>query len=201
MSRAEKRDQTRDRIVAAAVVEFAEHGFAASSTRDIAARAGVTQGLVTYHFASKDDLWRAAADRIFAALGDEMSIRAGRARDPRYPARMRAARSRPTCGSPPTTPSCSISWSTRAATATTGCAGWSRPTWRRGSRGWPTSPDSPFPTREPEIAPHFYYALAGAASLIFTVAPECAALTGVDPLAPDEVDRHVDLVVRLFLPD
>ena len=201
MSRAEKREQTRDRIVAAAVVEFAEHGFAASSTRDIAARAGVTQGLVTYHFASKDDLWRAAADRIFAALGSEMSIRPrrGAARGARRggPGRDR----RRTCGSPPSTPSCSISWSTRAATATTGCAGWSRPTSRRGSRGWRSSPGSPFPGSGPEMAPHVYYALAGAASLIFTVAPECAALTGVDPLADDEVERHVDLVVRLFLPD
>ncbi len=48
------------------------------------------------------------------------------------------------------------------------------------------------------MAPHVYYALAGAASLIFTVAPECKALTGVDALASDEIDRHVDLVVRLF---
>ena len=72
MSRAEQREQTRERIVDAAVAAFAEHGFAASSTRDIAARAGVTQGLVTYHFPSKDELWRVAADKIFGLLEGQM---------------------------------------------------------------------------------------------------------------------------------
>ena len=69
MSRAEQRDATRQRIVDAAIETFAEHGFGASSTRDIATRAGVTQGLLTYHFASKDELWRAAADQIFGRSG------------------------------------------------------------------------------------------------------------------------------------
>ncbi len=68
MTRAEQREQTRARIVEAAVESFAELGFDASSTRDIASRAGVTQGLLTYHFSSKGDLWRAAADQIFNAF-------------------------------------------------------------------------------------------------------------------------------------
>ena len=70
MTRAEQREQTRARIIEAAVESFAELGFDASSTREIAGRAGVTQGLLTYHFASKDELWRAAADQIFGAFDD-----------------------------------------------------------------------------------------------------------------------------------
>ena len=46
-TRAEQREQTRLRIVGAAVEAFAEHGFDGSGTRDIAGRAGVTQGLVS----------------------------------------------------------------------------------------------------------------------------------------------------------
>lgn len=40
---------------------------ARSSTTEagLASRAGTNQGLITYHFRSKDELWRAAADRIF----------------------------------------------------------------------------------------------------------------------------------------
>ena len=34
----------------------------------IAARAGVTQGLLNYHFSSKDELWRAAVDGLYAEL-------------------------------------------------------------------------------------------------------------------------------------
>ena len=200
MSRAEKRDQTRDRIVAAAVVEFAEHGFAASSTREIAARAGVTQGLVTYHFVSKDGLWRAAADRIFASLGSELSIRPVEARPEMPGAEARAA----------------IASYVRFAAqhpelfhfmVDAGRHGDDRMRWLVETYVAPwfarvaDLARVAVPGSTPEIAPHFYYALAGAASLIFTVAPECAALTGVDPLAHEEVERHVDLVVRLFLPD
>ena len=56
---------TRARIVSAAVEAFAERGFTAASTRDIAHRAGTDQGLLTYYFPSKDELWRAAADQLF----------------------------------------------------------------------------------------------------------------------------------------
>lgn len=46
---------TRARIRNAAIEEFAIRGFGAS-VRDIAARAGVTAGLITHHFGSKDNL-------------------------------------------------------------------------------------------------------------------------------------------------
>ena len=54
--------------------------------------------------------------------------------------------------------------------------------------------------RDRKLAPHAYYALAGAASLIFAVAPECTALTGTDPRDPASVKRHADLIADLFAP-
>ncbi|MCZ6573628.1 MAG: TetR/AcrR family transcriptional regulator, partial [Planctomycetota bacterium] len=66
--REQQREQTRERIVEAAVECFAERGFRAASTREIASRAGANQGLITYHFKSKDALWKAAADRLFGEL-------------------------------------------------------------------------------------------------------------------------------------
>ena len=67
-SRAEQREDTRERIVVAAAKAFSERGFRAASTRDIAARAGVNQGLITYYFRSKQELWKAAAGRILDRL-------------------------------------------------------------------------------------------------------------------------------------
>src|SRR5690349_24612812 len=66
-------DSTRDRIVAAATDLFAERSFDGATTREIAARAGVTQPLLNYHFRSKEELWREAVDALFASLGAAMT--------------------------------------------------------------------------------------------------------------------------------
>ncbi len=50
------------------------------------------------------------------------------------------------------------------------------------------------------IGPHVHYALVGAASLIFAVAPECKVLSGVDPRPRAAVARHADFVASLFVP-
>ncbi len=56
---------TQQKLLDAAVQAFSESGFKGTSTRDIADRAGVHHPLITYHFKNKDQLWRAAAERIF----------------------------------------------------------------------------------------------------------------------------------------
>ena len=61
-------DATRERILAAALDLFSEQSFEGATTREIAARAGVTQPLLNYHFSSKDELWRAAVDGLFDEL-------------------------------------------------------------------------------------------------------------------------------------
>ena len=57
--------ETQQKLLDAAIEAFSENGFKGTSTRDIADRAGVHHPLITYHFRTKDQLWRAAADRIF----------------------------------------------------------------------------------------------------------------------------------------
>lgn len=56
---------TQQKLLDAAIEAFSENGFKGTSTRDIAARAGVHHPLITYHFKNKDQLWRAAANRLF----------------------------------------------------------------------------------------------------------------------------------------
>ena len=50
------------------------------------------------------------------------------------------------------------------------------------------------------VAPaHLYYLLTGAGATVFVMAPECQRLTGVDPFAPEFVAAHADLVVDLLI--
>lgn len=47
---------SRDHILDAAAALFAEHGYAATTTRAIAERAGIRQASLYYHFAGKDEI-------------------------------------------------------------------------------------------------------------------------------------------------
>jgi len=51
-----------------AIRSFAEVGYTGATTAGIARAAGVTQPLVHHHFGSKDGLWRAAVDAVFAGI-------------------------------------------------------------------------------------------------------------------------------------
>jgi TetR/AcrR family transcriptional regulator len=68
---------TRHKLLLAALHEFASVGFDAASTRAIAARAGVRQGQLTYHFDTKDVLWRATVDHLFERFDAEFSAAVG----------------------------------------------------------------------------------------------------------------------------
>ena len=62
---------TRRAILNAALAEFAEKGFDAASIRVIADRTGLQHPLITYHFRSKDILWRSAAEYAFEQIREE----------------------------------------------------------------------------------------------------------------------------------
>lgn len=56
---------TKQKLLDASLEAFSENGFKGTSTRDIAARAGVHHPLITYHFSNKDRLWRSAVKYVF----------------------------------------------------------------------------------------------------------------------------------------
>lgn len=80
----ESGEQTRRALLDAAVRLVAERGWDAVTTRQIAERAGVNQGLIHYHFRSKDQLLHAAFERALretfaepgAALAHATDLRA-----------------------------------------------------------------------------------------------------------------------------
>src|ERR1700732_889877 len=60
--------ETRASILNAAIAEFAERGFEGASIRAIADRLGLQHPLITYHYRSKDILWRAAAEHALPQI-------------------------------------------------------------------------------------------------------------------------------------
>src|SRR5260370_6460850 len=60
--------ETRASILDAAIAEFAERGFEGASIRAIADRLGLQHPLITYHYRTKDILWRATAEHAFAPI-------------------------------------------------------------------------------------------------------------------------------------
>ncbi|MEZ0109076.1 AcrR family transcriptional regulator [Catenulispora sp. EB89] len=63
-------DSTRDRIVAAATAEFAQHGIAGARIERIAKAAKTSKERVYAHFRSKEALYRYVADRELAAVAE-----------------------------------------------------------------------------------------------------------------------------------
>jgi len=68
--------ETREAILNAAIAEFADKGFGGASIRAIADRLGLQHPLITYHYRTKDILWRAAAEHAFAQIRQEWDVSA-----------------------------------------------------------------------------------------------------------------------------
>lgn len=66
-------EETRTRIVNAALKLFGERGFDAASTRDIAAAAGVNAPALQYYFDNKEGVYRACTEYLVQRLRDAMA--------------------------------------------------------------------------------------------------------------------------------
>jgi TetR/AcrR family transcriptional regulator, regulator of cefoperazone and chloramphenicol sensitivity len=70
-TRAERGEDTRQRLLEAAIEVFGRQGFEAA-TRTLAATAGVNLAAIPYHFGGKQGLYLAAADHIAAQIGERV---------------------------------------------------------------------------------------------------------------------------------
>jgi TetR/AcrR family transcriptional regulator len=61
-------DAVRLRVLEAAEFVFAEHGYRAATTREIAERAGIGKRMLFYYFPSKDAVYRAVLERVITGL-------------------------------------------------------------------------------------------------------------------------------------
>ena len=192
-------DATRERILAAALDLFSERSFEGATTREIAARAGVTQPLLNYHFSSKDELWQTAVDGLFDELNAALTARQEGLRgvDDRTAGRLLVrefvyfSAARPQLH--------------RIITQECKTDGprmdWLVERHIRRNYEWATEiferlvaaghiADIP--------AAHLYYIVIGAGPTMFVLAPECRRLTGIDPEAREVIEAHADAVIELI---
>lgn len=190
-----------ERILLAALQAFSERGFDGARTRDIAARANVTLGLVRYHFGSKEKLWRAAVDRSFGELkgGLEVLLADPRGHDERELLRLL------------------LRAHVRFVAQNTefirimhdeGKRRGTRMRWLVDRYVKPLHAQlTPLIVRAQKkgilpsgIEPtHFVYVMVGAAGMIFHQAEECKRVSGIDPADPAAVEAHSRAVEALFL--
>jgi len=194
--------ETRDRLVDAAVHEFAEKGFGAASTRAIAARAGVSQSAVPYHFATKDALWKAAANSLFGRLREQFEAR--RAGLEGVDARTQAslmlrdyvlfAAAHPELHrfmlQEGTGPSERLAWLVDQHI---------RPTFEfLAGQLADLEAIGAKPIGRPE---HLQYMMIGAGAMPYALAPEFGLLTGEDAFSKELIEAHAEAVVALFFPE
>jgi TetR/AcrR family transcriptional regulator len=194
LNRTAQKAATRTQIVTASLVVFAESGFDAASTRAIAERADVSQGLLTYHFKTKESLWKEAVNHLFSLLSHQLSIdkslvQVGSREQARellkqfvhfnaaHPELLRFMSDR-------------------------GKGSEVRTKWIVDTHMKPMF--EMFSSLDLGVdkcmLPHFFYVFVGASSAIFNAQSECMQLTGVDPCAPDRVILHGNYLVDLLLP-
>ncbi len=200
-ARAEVPSDTPERILRAALDCFSEKGFEGARTRDIAARANVTLGLVQYHFGSKDNLWKAAVERAFGDLERGLDLLLANPRDDDERELLRLLVRSHVAFVAANTEFIRIMHDEGK---------------RRGPRmRWLVDryvrplfeKITPLIVRAQEkgvlpsgIDPaHFVYILVGAAGMIFHQAEECRRVTGIDPAHPSAVAAHSRAVEALFL--
>jgi AcrR family transcriptional regulator len=67
-------DRTREALVAAARELFGDQGYAATSTEEIVAKAGVTKGALYHHFSDKEQLFRAVYEQVQREISDQAVV-------------------------------------------------------------------------------------------------------------------------------
>jgi TetR/AcrR family transcriptional regulator len=193
----------RERILAAALEVFAERGFDGARTREIAERADANLGLLAYYFAGKEPLWKAAVSRAFEELRAEIAAVTAQARsdaadDPRAqlerllrgfvrflarrPEFMRLMNDESKRDGP------RMRWladqHVKPAVAALAAI-------LERAQASGLVPDIPVAS--------FHYIALGAAGLVFSQAPECKYLMGVDPTDDAFAEGHADALVRLLI--
>jgi len=200
-TRPQNRKETPERILSAALEAFSEKGFEGARTRDIAARAKVTLGVVQYHFGTKDELWKAVATRAFDDMAEGLASVVGNMDEmderellstmihnhvyfvAKHTEFIRIMHDEGKRRGP------RMRWLTDHHV---------KPLFekvlplieRAQKRGLLLSGVHPM---------HFVYALIGAVGMIFQQAEECKRLTGIDPSGPEAVAEHARTIESLFL--
>lgn len=186
-------------ILRFALLEFAEHGYASASTRQIAEQVGIAHQLLLYHFGTKDNLWRQVIlgvaeyyrDWYLAQIAAAEGLAPGAKLRQVQAAFVRFAAANPQVHS--------------ILTHRTGHSD-ERLAWMVSELLQPILDIITPLIRDAQASGdyvegdpiHLQYAFMGTVTRVFQLAPEVQALTGRSSLDPDFVETHVELCLRLF---
>jgi len=196
-SRKEQREATRNKILDAALEAFSELGYHGASTRDIAARAGVRQSLLTYHFSNKEEIWKEAVGGHMSALRQSLLQRhLPHALSPELLRELVRDYVRHLAANPQLfrimvdvgkEPSERLQWlvTTHLEPVFLGFV--------KEARAIGMFPKGVHPA-------HVLFMMIGASSMIFAVANTCKGMTGLDPTTPEAIETHAELVARTLVP-
>lgn len=193
----ERAEQTRAKLIDAGTRIFSEKGFDGVSVREIETTAKVQRGLMAYHFNDKETMWKAVADSVFNNMKNEFDQRVEILQDltknqrisfiVRYNVRFHAKH-----------PELSRLMSQEAI----------HDTWRiRYLIDKHIKPASETLRGlikdakgiEGNAFINWYFIMISASSTIFSFAPECKLLFGVDSREESMVEAHADMLVDMLL--
>ena len=182
---------TRQRIAEAALSTFAEYGFDGASTRTIARRAEVNQGLITYYFKSKEALWKEAANLVFSEARSMLQELAEQTANKDEADRL-GAYIRALVGFMARRPE------VMRFIVQEGMGPSERLTWMVENHLKEIYENAPSLSGDAKNQAHEFYILSGAAALIFTAQQECRQLTGLDPMADEAIEKHAQILTKLL---
>jgi AcrR family transcriptional regulator len=188
---------TRSKLLDAAALLFTEHGYEGVSIRDLENEAQVQRGLLLYHFGDKQTLWKKMADRTFNLMVDALAPRLEVLLD-LLPRERVAAIVRFYVRFSSMHPELPRLLSQEAR----------HHSWRLSYLVDEHIAHTTRTLRQPVIEAlglseqqfmHWYYFMVGASSLIFSHAPECELLFGVNPHDEEVVEAHAHMMVNALL--
>lgn len=208
MKRAEQERslQTKNKILSAALSEFASTGFDGVSTRAIAKKAEVNHTLISHHFGSKEALWKATAKLCFEIYSEHNFEKRRNMQDAEAPTLIRVLLKEirvllkdfiKFCANYPDIHHFLI----QANQGDSERLDWFVENYLRTI--YDEELDIIRRAQKLGLAPqgdsmHIRYLLLGAATSIYTFAPQFARLSGKDPFSDEFIEQHVDYVLTLF---
>lgn len=193
-------EETSARILQKARDAFAELGFEGASIRDIAREAGVTHSMITYHFGTKDELWREAVRDMFALIEQQVTAEDIYEADLEPVERFRRQMRRYTryCAQHPEHARITIAETIRGGPRLQ----WMIETFvKQNHAGFTPQLQALMEAGVlPQVQPEsLHYAIVGMAQLPFVLAHEAKGAFGYDFTDEQAINRHADAILAILL--
>jgi len=193
----ERTEVARSNLIQAATPLFAEQGFDAISVREIEITADVKRGMLAYHFGDKESLWKEVANTCFEKLNTELNHRFELFKDVSSRERLaliirfhvRFYDQHPELSRLMSQEARQDSWRIRYLV---------EHHLKPNVQALKDNVTETLTLSEREFV-HWYYIMVSGSATIFSFAPECQLLFGVDPHEEGVVEAHAKMMVAMLL--